>query len=201
MHEVLKKPRHKRQRHSEKDLYPHVYQLQDTRLLRKDTLLTPSSTPNKKIQLSQILQRETSSKQDKNQTQPEKIAQHHLNIPSLKDSKETSSHSPRNQEYPNIFAAYKELQLSKKQVINYLNKTQSRKITILQMFKSSKSRPLPAKSCLPISLLPSISKTAEQFHLSRLNDHLKENNIFIPEQFDLSSSSSSSCCSGSSSGV
>ncbi|GBN69708.1 RNA-directed DNA polymerase from mobile element jockey, partial [Araneus ventricosus] len=54
--------------------------------------------------------------------------------------------------------------------------------TVIPILKPGKD-PTDPVSYRPISLLPSISKIAEHIILSRLNDHLEENNILIPEQF------------------
>ncbi|GBM88192.1 putative RNA-directed DNA polymerase from transposon BS, partial [Araneus ventricosus] len=54
--------------------------------------------------------------------------------------------------------------------------------TVIPILKPGKD-PTDHVSYRPISLLPSISKIAEHLILSRLNDHLEENNILIPEQF------------------
>ncbi|GBO27381.1 RNA-directed DNA polymerase from mobile element jockey [Araneus ventricosus] len=60
--------------------------------------------------------------------------------------------------------------------------TRSKTATVIPILKPGKD-PTDPVSYRPISLLPSISKIAEHLILSRLNDHLEENNILIPEQF------------------
>ncbi|GBM80715.1 RNA-directed DNA polymerase from mobile element jockey [Araneus ventricosus] len=54
--------------------------------------------------------------------------------------------------------------------------------TVIPILKPGKDPTVP-DSCRPISLLSSISKIAEQFILIRLNEHLENNNVLIPEQF------------------
>ncbi|GBN08905.1 RNA-directed DNA polymerase from mobile element jockey, partial [Araneus ventricosus] len=54
--------------------------------------------------------------------------------------------------------------------------------TIIPILKPGKD-PTDPVSYRPISLLPSISKIAEHILLSRLNEHLDENNILMLEQF------------------
>ncbi|GBN05578.1 RNA-directed DNA polymerase from mobile element jockey [Araneus ventricosus] len=54
--------------------------------------------------------------------------------------------------------------------------------TVVPILKPGKD-PTDTSSYRPISLLPSISKIAEHLILTRLNNHLNENNTLIPEQF------------------
>ncbi|GFS97570.1 RNA-directed DNA polymerase from mobile element jockey [Trichonephila clavipes] len=53
--------------------------------------------------------------------------------------------------------------------------------TVIPILKPGKD-PTLATSHRPISLLPVLSKLAERIILNRLNDHLQQNDILIPQQ-------------------